>query len=125
MKRDLSYSSGLRFPEDGTAGVRVALSAELPRARSFVTKKVDGQGVLLTRDRNGVVHAFRNECLHRSAALTKGCGRVRKLTCRKHGWKYDLEGNLLDKVGTAGARRLPRLTVVERDGQIWVRFLST
>ena len=101
-------------------GVPVALSVDLPKKRTFMTTKADGVGLLLTRDRNGVVHAFRNQCLHRDRPVIDGCGRSSKVTCGKHGWKYDLEGKLLSKKSKASKKALPPLVVTEHDGWIWV-----
>lgn len=38
----------------------------------------------------GSVHAIENACLHAGSALAGGnfCGRI--VTCRAHGWRYDV-----------------------------------
>jgi phenylpropionate dioxygenase-like ring-hydroxylating dioxygenase large terminal subunit len=59
-------------------------------------------------------------CLHREGPVLSGCGRGRKLICGKHGWRYDLEGNLLGNKAERGQTKLAALMATERDGQIWV-----
>ena len=123
MERDLSVLSGRHFHSAGKR-VAVALSADLPKRRTFLTTTVDGVAVLVTRDRHGLVHAFRNECLHRDRPVIEGCGRSSDLTCSRHGWKYDLEGRLLGRSAGTGDRRLPLLAASEHDGRIWVSFCA-
>jgi phenylpropionate dioxygenase-like ring-hydroxylating dioxygenase large terminal subunit len=92
----------------------------------------DGFGVpvVLTRDRDGKVHAFLNACKHRGARVVARdtepatCGRM---TCPYHAWSYNLQGELvglpraevfptLDK----GEHGLTRLPAMESGGFIWV-----
>ena len=54
---------------------------------------------MVTRDREGELHAMLNVCRHRGTRLVEESGfcKVRKgFHCRYHGWTYDIEGNLLD-----------------------------
>ncbi len=50
--------------------------------------------VVVTRDRDGVLHAFLNACRHRGAPVAAGSGSSRLLTCPYHAWSYRLDGTL-------------------------------
>ncbi|MFZ9628276.1 MAG: aromatic ring-hydroxylating oxygenase subunit alpha [Ilumatobacteraceae bacterium] len=58
---------------------------------------VAGESVLLTRDRDGVLHAFANVCRHRGAQLCTGhsASTQGSLMCPYHQWTYALDGRLL------------------------------
>lgn len=72
----------------------VGWAGELPRPGTYVTKDVAGLPIIITRDENGELHAFRNACTHRGSAVAEGCGEARRLTCPYHAWSFDLAGNL-------------------------------
>ena len=59
--------------------------------------------VVVTRDRDGALHAFLNACRHRGAPVAEGCGESRHLTCPYHAWSYRLDGSLATSSGMAGA----------------------
>lgn len=62
------------------------------------TFEVAGESVLVTRDRDGQVHAFANVCRHRGSEL---CDRTSReatkgsIRCGYHAWTYGLDGTLL------------------------------
>jgi Rieske 2Fe-2S family protein len=63
-------------------------------------------GVLLTRDGDGVVHAFENACRHRGHELLP-CGasaEPRAIVCPYHAWTYDFDGSLRGAPGFKTAR---------------------
>ncbi|MEH6403664.1 MAG: SRPBCC family protein [Sneathiella sp.] len=109
----------------------VAHGSDLPEAGSYhAFKWLEDFPLLLTRDREGIVHAFANVCKHRGSRLApegKGCARL--LVCPYHAWSYDLDGRLKGvphkKTGfpslitdTIGLKELP---VAEAFGFIWVQ----
>jgi phenylpropionate dioxygenase-like ring-hydroxylating dioxygenase large terminal subunit len=76
---------------------------QLPRAGSYFTKELDAArtSVILVRDRAGEVRAFHNICRHRGNKLVwqdypgeETSGTYRQFTCKYHGWRYSLEGEL-------------------------------
>jgi len=73
----------------------LCLSGALPGPGSYKTVDLCGTPVLLTRDRDGKVHAFANACRHRGVRVADGCGETRRFTCPFHAWVYDLEGTLV------------------------------
>ena len=108
----------------------LALTCEMPKPGDYKAMDVLGVPVLLTRDREGAVHAFLNVCSHRGAPLAhEGYGNSPRFTCIYHGWTFGAEGNLLavsdrakfgdiDK-STRGLRKLP---CEERSGMIFVKL---
>ncbi|CAM5691855.1 Rieske (2Fe-2S) protein OS=Streptomyces griseorubiginosus OX=67304 GN=AQJ54_19580 PE=4 SV=1 [Streptomyces griseorubiginosus] len=73
----------------------LAMSSELPGPNTYKAIDVLGIPVLITRDRQGAIHAMINACRHRGAKLLEpGCGVQKRLTCPYHSWSYDLAGQL-------------------------------
>jgi glycine betaine catabolism A len=104
-------------------------SADLSSAGEFKTVQVGRESVLVTRDREGAVHAFFNVCRHRGAKLcTEDSGQVKRaFQCVYHAWTYGLDGKLLaapnltkmpdiDRVEFG----LARVAVREWLGYVWV-----
>jgi phenylpropionate dioxygenase-like ring-hydroxylating dioxygenase large terminal subunit len=106
----------------------VALSPDLPELGSVLTRDTLGVPVVLTRDQQGVVHAFANVCAHRGAQVAADGRRCsRRLTCPYHAWSYDLNGSL---VGVPDRQSFPEVTIPgpglrpmpvrEQHGLIWL-----
>ncbi len=73
----------------------LCLEAELPRPDTFRTSNLGDMPVVVTRDRDGVIHAFENRCAHRGSLLClKERGEAREIVCVYHNWTYDLSGKL-------------------------------
>lgn len=94
----------------------VARVEEIERPGDYTTATIVDEPVLLTRDEDGAIHAFANLCQHRGVQLATGCGNARRLTCRYHGWTYDLRGRL------AGAAFMDQAEGFDR-GQIGLKPL--
>ena len=62
----------------------------------FKTSFVGETPVVVTRDRNGEVHALVNRCAHKGALVClKERGNAKSLTCVYHSWNYALDGRLI------------------------------
>src|SRR3954447_26394249 len=73
----------------------LALSCELPSPGTFKALDVADVPVLITRGRDGALHAMINACRHRGSRLAgRGTGKATRLPCPYHAWSYDLEGCL-------------------------------
>src|SRR5918999_1092218 len=61
-----------------------------------VRARLLGEDLVVFRDTNGRVGVLAEHCPHRGASLSfgrnEGCG----LRCLYHGWKFDVEGNVLE-----------------------------
>ena len=74
----------------------VGMSGDLPEPGSFMTTEDFGVPVLVTRDRDGVAHAFLNACRHRGSMVEQAPkGRKTLFTCPFHAWTYDAAGALV------------------------------
>src|SRR5262245_14750353 len=73
----------------------LCLEAELPGPNTFRTTQVGDMSVVVTRDKDGALHAFENRCAHRGSLLCHAeRGEAGKIVCVYHNWTYDLAGNL-------------------------------
>jgi phenylpropionate dioxygenase-like ring-hydroxylating dioxygenase large terminal subunit len=72
----------------------IGFAGEVKEPGSFITREVMDIPVVVTRDRNGTLHAMVNACAHRGGRVAHGCGSRARLTCRTHGWTYQLDGTL-------------------------------
>lgn len=108
--------------------VMVASSDELADAGQFYTTTLGGIGVLVVRQEDGSVRAYRNVCRHRCATVESAeSGRRGSFSCPYHGWTYGLDGTLLripDEESFANidttAFGLKELATAERHGMVWV-----
>ncbi len=76
---------------------------QLPRKGSYFTKELDAArtSVIVVRDTDGEVRAYHNICRHRGNKLVwndfpgeETKGTCRQFTCKYHGWRYGLKGEL-------------------------------
>lgn len=73
----------------------VALEAELPEPGDFKRSFLGPTPIVVSRDREGIIHAFENRCAHRGAELCRTYrGSAKEFICPYHQWTYDLAGNL-------------------------------
>lgn len=77
--------------------VPIEVSAGLPGPRMYRVNEDYGTSVLLTRDDQGVAHAFVNVCRHRCVRLSqeKEAKSGGLIACPYHGWTYNLRGKLM------------------------------
>jgi len=76
----------------------VAEEREFQKPRDFKVTEIAGFPLLLVVDENREIRAFHNFCRHRGAPLLtegRGCLKASSLSCRYHGWTYDLKGALI------------------------------
>jgi nitrite reductase/ring-hydroxylating ferredoxin subunit len=55
-----------------------------------------GEDLVMFRDSNGKVGLIAEKCAHRRASLFYGRNEECGLRCVYHGWKYDVDGNIVD-----------------------------
>ena len=96
-----------------------------------VVYDVADESLIVVRTSTGEIKAFHNACLHRGTKLRVEAGRVGSFRCPFHGWKWDLEGTLVelpaewdfphvweDPVRSA----LPQAAVAEWQGWVFVNL---
>ena len=76
---------------------------QLPRTGAYFTKELQAArtSVIIVRDADGAPRAFHNVCRHRGNKLVwddfpreETSGTCRQFTCKYHGWRYGLDGEL-------------------------------
>jgi anthranilate 1,2-dioxygenase large subunit/terephthalate 1,2-dioxygenase oxygenase component alpha subunit len=95
----------------GNTWTFLCLEAELPKPNTFRASNLGDMPVVVTRDADGVIHAFENRCAHRGSLLClKERGEAKEIVCVYHNWTYDLSGNLTGvafRRGIAGKGGMP------------------
>ncbi len=110
-----------------TAPLALVAASEISRPHDYLVRNAVGRSILITRDEDGVAHAFLNYCRHRGAEPARGCGNARRFSCPYHAWTYDSKGRLVGMplrdryeqldLSTLGLVELPS---EERHGFVWV-----
>jgi p-cumate 2,3-dioxygenase subunit alpha len=78
----------------------LAHTSELPAPGHFVSRKVGGRPLMLTRNKAGKLQAFYNSCTHRGAAVCREpAGKQNYFNCPYHGWVFDIDGKLAEMPG--------------------------
>ena len=68
----------------------------MPRPGSYTTGFAGSQPVLVVRDDEHGLRAYRNVCRHRGSCLLSGAGQCKgAIRCRYHGWTYKFDGTLI------------------------------
>lgn len=80
----------------------VGHAEQLARPGDYFTAQVGREPLLFTND-GGTLRGFFNVCRHRAGPVAQGCGHAQRLSCRYHGWTYDLAGQLLRTTEMEGA----------------------
>jgi phenylpropionate dioxygenase-like ring-hydroxylating dioxygenase large terminal subunit len=92
-----------------------------------------GYDFIVSKDRNGDIHAFHNVCRHRAyPVVEQEKGNSKIFSCRYHGWSYGLNGNLakapgyndLDGFDKSKNGLFPIHTRLDVNGFIWVNMDS-
>ena len=104
----------------------VCMSEEVPeRDGKPVRSRLLGEDLVVFRDSDGKIGVLGEHCLHRRASLVYGRNEECGLRCLYHGWKFDVEGNVVDMPSEApgAAQRLGKKTKAyparEGGGFIW------
>ncbi|MDA0240446.1 MAG: Rieske 2Fe-2S domain-containing protein [Proteobacteria bacterium] len=91
-----------------------------------VRTRLLGEDLVVFRDTDGNLGAMQEKCPHRGASLAFGRNEECGLRCLYHGWKFDVEGNVLDMASEPnserklGAFKHAAYPVEECGGFIWV-----
>jgi len=103
----------------------IATSQELPAPDCDpIRAKLLGETFVVFRDTDGRVGVMDELCLHRGASMALGRVEDGGIRCLYHGWKFDVEGKLLETPNHADPRVKERLRakaypVREQSGLIW------
>ena len=73
----------------------LCLEAEIPNPGDYRTTWVGDTPVIVSRDKEGALHAFVNRCSHRGAMIVRELrGNADRLVCLYHRWCYSNAGEL-------------------------------
>lgn len=99
--------------------VFVGHESEIPNPGDWVTRRIGGEPVLLTRDRHGEVHVVANRCSHRGAALCwQAKGNAPSFQCVYHAWTFGLDGSLRGVPYPGGFHKDKAALGLDRPGQV-------
>lgn len=102
------------------------LSRDFPVPRSDPKRSTMlGEDYILFRDSEGRMGCLRERCCHRGASLCLGRCEEGGIRCVFHGWKFDVDGNILDMPNATSDNfkkryRQPAFPVVEKGGLVFV-----
>ena len=85
----------------------------------------DSRSIVVTRDREGQLHALRNVCIHAGYPVCDAEeGSAERLMCPYHGWEYALDGRLLEPELSSridpSRLRMTSYQICVRDGLLFV-----
>jgi phthalate 4,5-dioxygenase len=107
----------------------VCLSEEVAeRDGAPVRARLLGQDLVVFRDTSGRLGVLDELCPHRGASLSFGRNEESGLRCLYHGWKFDVEGNVVDMSSEPGgsamrqAIRHKAYPAREAGGFVWIRM---
>jgi nitrite reductase/ring-hydroxylating ferredoxin subunit len=93
-----NYAAQARFDAERRLMRRLPIPfcpvAALPEPGSYVARSSAGVPIVVVRDLQGTIRAFRNACRHRGMQLAEGTGCTKIFRCNYHGWAYRLDGRL-------------------------------
>jgi phenylpropionate dioxygenase-like ring-hydroxylating dioxygenase large terminal subunit len=102
----------------GGSWVPVCREEDVASPGDYVTYRLAGDPIVVTRTRDGALAALANVCRHRNMVIVDGAGSAKALQCPYHLWTYSLDGRLTGAPGMAEvsgfdgeALCLPRLAV--------------
>ncbi len=73
------------------------LVCDLPDPGDYFLYHIGRESIVVMRDSQAQIRAFYNVCQHRGNRIfTNDSGSVQQIACPYHGWRYDLEGALLE-----------------------------
>src|SRR5688572_4073914 len=88
-----------------------------------VKARLLGEDLVVFRDSDGRIGVLHERCPHRNASLVFGRNEQCGLRCLYHGWKFDVEGNVLDTPAEPFQKNLPlkakAFPAREAGGFIW------
>jgi phenylpropionate dioxygenase-like ring-hydroxylating dioxygenase large terminal subunit len=70
---------------------------QIPRNGDYYEYMIGTQSILVVRENEDSIKAFRNACLHRATRICSGIGNTDdELRCPFHGWAWKLDGSVLE-----------------------------
>jgi len=74
----------------------VGHQSQIARAGDYIVQRVNGESLIVIRDKRGGMNGFFNVCRHRGSRLIENDGgNCAAIQCPYHAWTYGLDGRLL------------------------------
>ena len=74
----------------------VGHQSQIPNAGDYIVQEVNGESLIVIRDKSGEIHGFFNTCRHRGSRLIENeRGHCAAIQCPYHAWTYGLDGRLV------------------------------
>jgi Rieske 2Fe-2S family protein len=74
----------------------VGHQSQIPSAGDYFVQRVNGESLIVIRDKRREIHGFFNVCRHRGSRLIENDGgNCAAIQCPYHAWTYGLDGRLL------------------------------
>ena len=74
----------------------VGHQSQIANAGDYIVQRVNGESLIVIRDKSRKIHGFFNVCRHRGSRLIEDNGGNRAaIQCPYHAWTYGLDGRLL------------------------------
>ncbi len=79
-----------------TGWLYAGASCQVPNPGDYFLYEVDGDSIVIVRDKDGQLQALYNVCRHRGSLICDAAeGNLKRFVCPYHQWTYDLNGQLL------------------------------
>jgi phenylpropionate dioxygenase-like ring-hydroxylating dioxygenase large terminal subunit len=91
-----------------------------------ISRSVEGEVLVLFRERTGAARALVDRCAHRGMVLSRGRVVDDCIECPYHGWRYDGSGRVRAVPALCAGEPLPQPSTmrayptIERDDHVWV-----
>jgi len=102
---------------------------EYSKPGDYHALRIAGEPLLIARDTQNKLHAFRNLCVHRGVEVASGQGNAKSFRCPYHSWVYNLDGTLAGAPHTKEVEgfdfsscKLPSIKLDTWGGYIFVNF---
>ena len=74
----------------------VGHQSQIAKAGDYIVQRVNGESLIVVRDKSGEIHGFFNVCRHRGSRLIENDGgNCATIQCPYHAWTYGLDGRLI------------------------------
>ncbi|HME89567.1 MAG TPA: aromatic ring-hydroxylating dioxygenase subunit alpha [Chthoniobacterales bacterium] len=74
----------------------VGHQSQIASTGDYIVQRVNGESLIVIRDKHGKINGFFNVCRHRGSRLIEDdCGKRTAIQCPYHAWTYGLDGRLI------------------------------